>query len=41
LLMQISSIDEKSRKLSESRNLLNALLEAFEESTLSSTVSKT
>lgn len=40
LLMQISSIDEKSRQLSESRNLLNALLEAFEESTPSSTVSK-
>jgi DNA-binding transcriptional MerR regulator len=40
LLMQINSIDEKSRKLSESRNLLNALLEAFEESTPSSTVSK-
>ncbi|MCZ7467322.1 MULTISPECIES: MerR family transcriptional regulator [Rhizobium/Agrobacterium group] len=30
---QISSIDEKSRKLSESRNLLAGLLKAFEEST--------
>lgn len=33
LRMQISSIDEQSRKLSESRSLLSDLLEAFEVST--------
>lgn len=33
LRMQISSIDEQSRKLSESRSLLSDLLEAFEAST--------
>ncbi|AQS62508.1 HTH-type transcriptional regulator HmrR [Rhizobium rhizogenes] len=37
LRMQISSIDEQSRKLSESRSLLSDLLEAFEASTPVST----
>lgn len=33
LRMQIGAIDEQSRELSESRNLLTGLLEAFEAST--------
>jgi DNA-binding transcriptional MerR regulator len=37
LRMQISSIDEQSRKLSESRSLLSDLLKAFEASTPVST----
>ncbi len=37
LRMQISAIDEQSRKLSESRSLLSDLLEAFEASTPVST----
>lgn len=37
LRIQIGSIDEQSRKLSESRNLLTELLDAFEATTPAST----